>query len=179
VLMTSRLRSSCDEARGCSPRPTRESSGCQVITHPGQEAWMNVHKNARLTPRRRQELVMRLEAGEPLKRVARRFAVSAHTARKWRTRYEADGEAGLADRSRRPHTSPRLTAARLQLAAKVLRQLPRSTNRSRPARSSRRPVLGQIRSWGKSETVSASLTRPISSSQYLEQRDVLMGGRKD
>src|SRR5206468_5023099 len=24
-----------------------ESSGCQVITHPDQEAWMNVHKNAR------------------------------------------------------------------------------------------------------------------------------------
>src|SRR6185503_18541630 len=86
-----------------------ESSGCQVITHPGQEAWMNVHKNARLTPRRRQELVMRLAVGEPLKRVAREFAVSAQTARKWRARYRADGEAGLADRSSRPHTSPRLT----------------------------------------------------------------------
>ena len=47
---------------------------------------MNVHKNARLTPRRRQELVMRLEAGDPLKRVARVFAISAHTARKWRAR---------------------------------------------------------------------------------------------
>ena len=83
---------------------------------------MNVHKNARLTLRRRQELVRRLDAGEPLKRVAREFAVSAHTARKWRARYQADGEAGLTDRSSRPHTSPRLTAARLQLAAKVLRR---------------------------------------------------------
>jgi transposase len=83
---------------------------------------MNIHKNARLTPRRRQELVMCLEAGDPLKRVARRFAVSAHTARKWRARYQADGEAGLADRSSRPHTSPRVMAARLQLAAKVLRR---------------------------------------------------------
>src|SRR5213596_1908890 len=35
-----------------------ESSGCQVITRPGQEeARMNVHKNARLTPHRRVELV--------------------------------------------------------------------------------------------------------------------------
>ena len=83
---------------------------------------MNVDKNARLTLRRRQELVRHLDAGEPLKRVAREFAVSAHTARKWRARYQADGEAGLADRSSRPHTSPRLTAARLQLAAKVLRR---------------------------------------------------------
>ena len=83
---------------------------------------MNIHKNARLTPRRRQELAMRVEAGEPLKHAARQFAVSAHTARKWCARYQADGEAGLADRSSRPHTSPRLTAARLQLAAKVLRR---------------------------------------------------------
>src|SRR5205809_4325561 len=41
-----------------------ESSGCQVITHPDQEAWMNIHKNARLTPYRRQELVARVERGE-------------------------------------------------------------------------------------------------------------------
>lgn len=82
---------------------------------------MNIHTNARLTLRRRQELVRRLGAGEPLKRVARGLAVSAHTARKWRARYQAEGEAGLADRSSRPHTSPRRSAARLQLAAKVLR----------------------------------------------------------
>jgi leucine-zipper of insertion element IS481 len=39
-----------------------------------------------------------------------------------RKRGQAYGEAGLADRSSRPHTSPRRTAARLQLAAKVLRR---------------------------------------------------------
>src|SRR5260370_42703350 len=53
---------------------------------------------------------------------ARVFAVSPRTARKWRARYQADGWAGLADRSSRPHTSPRVTAPRLQLAAKVLRR---------------------------------------------------------
>jgi transposase len=63
---------------------------------------MNVHKNVR----RRQELVMRLAAGEPLKPLARGFAVSVHTARKWRARYQADGWAGLADRSSRPGSSP-------------------------------------------------------------------------
>src|SRR5439155_6291558 len=99
-----------------------ESSGCQVITHPGQEAWMNVHKNARLTVRRRQELVTRLEAGEPLKHLARVFAVSPRTVRKWRARYQDAGVAGRADRSSRPQTSPRRTPARLQLAAKVLRR---------------------------------------------------------
>src|SRR5512146_3206140 len=46
-----------------------ESNGCQVKTSLGQEAWMNVHKNARLTPYRRAELVQRLEHGEPAARV--------------------------------------------------------------------------------------------------------------
>src|SRR5437899_2160216 len=98
-----------------------ESSGCQVITPPGQEAWMNVHKNARLTLRRRQELVRRLEAGAPLKGQARRMEISVRTARKWWGRYRTEGSAGLLDRSSRPHDSPARTAAPLQLAAKVLR----------------------------------------------------------
>ena len=82
---------------------------------------MNSHKNARLTLRRRQELVNRLDAGEPLKQVARGFAVSVPTARKWRARYQAEGVGGLLDRSSRPHGSPAATPARLQLATKVLR----------------------------------------------------------
>ena len=82
---------------------------------------MNSHKNARLTLRRRQELVTRLAAGEPLKRAARRFDVSVPTVRKWRTRYQAEGDTGLVDRSSRPHLSPAMTAGSLQLAAKVLR----------------------------------------------------------
>src|SRR5262245_29565348 len=64
-----------------------ESSGCQVITLCEQEAWMNVHKNARLTPRRRQELVTRLEGGHPVKLLAREFGVAPRTVRKWRGRY--------------------------------------------------------------------------------------------
>ncbi len=82
---------------------------------------MNIHKNARLMLRRREELVKRREAGEPLKRLARGFEISVRTARKWWGRYRAEGVAGLADRSSRPHDSPARTAAPLQLAAKVLR----------------------------------------------------------
>jgi len=82
---------------------------------------MNVHKNARLTLRRRQELVTRREAGTPLKGVARSFDVSIRTARKWWTRYQAEGSAGLQDRSSRPHVSPRRTAPAIQLGVKVLR----------------------------------------------------------
>ena len=87
---------------------------------------MNMHKNARLTPYRRQELVARVKAGEALTRVARAYGVSRQTAGKWVTREAGagviDAGAWMQDRSSRPHTSPRETAPPLQLGAKVLRQ---------------------------------------------------------
>ena len=48
--------------------------------------------------------------------VCRRFGVSRPTLRKWLRRYEADGEAGLREKSRRPHRSPALKADRVQEA---------------------------------------------------------------
>jgi transposase InsO family protein len=41
------------------------------------------------------------------------YAISRKTGYKWVDRYEADGRAGLADRSRRPHHMPRLTDRRV------------------------------------------------------------------
>src|SRR2546428_13795388 len=91
-----------------------------------KEAWMNVHKNARLTPYRRQELSTRVRAGEPLTGVARAYGVSRQTAGKWVRRHASAGviDAGVwaRDRSSRPQTSPRTTPPHIQLGAKVLRQ---------------------------------------------------------
>jgi transposase InsO family protein len=91
-----------------------------------QEAWMNVHKNARLTPYRRQELVARLGEGVPLTVAARAFGVSRQTARKWANRQASAGMpdegAWRQDRSSRPYTSPQETEPKIQLGAKVLRQ---------------------------------------------------------
>ena len=87
-----------------------------------EEAWMNVHKNARLTPYRRVELVQRVEAGEPGVRIATALGISLRTVRKWWARYRAEGRAGLDDRSSRPQSSPRQTAAATALAIKVLRR---------------------------------------------------------
>ena len=42
----------------------------------------------------------------PVAELCRRFGVSRKTAYKWLTRYQVDGEVGLADRSRRPRRSP-------------------------------------------------------------------------
>jgi hypothetical protein len=41
---------------------------------------MNAHENARLTPRRRQKLVTRLDAAEPLEVIPRRLDISLRTA---------------------------------------------------------------------------------------------------
>lgn len=68
---------------------------------------MNIHKNARLTPLSRARLVLRIEFGERVEDVAAAFQVSRRTAYKWLGRWRTEGEAGLMDRSSRPHRSPR------------------------------------------------------------------------
>jgi transposase InsO family protein len=65
------------------------------------------HPRARLTIFGRQLLVTRVEAGWPAAHVAEQLGISRATAYKWVRRYRAEGEAGLADRSSRPHRSPR------------------------------------------------------------------------
>lgn len=68
---------------------------------------MNAHKLARLTALGRQQMVARLRAGEPLGQVARHLQLSTTTVRRWWRRYQAEGVAGLENRSSRPHHSPR------------------------------------------------------------------------
>jgi transposase InsO family protein len=63
---------------------------------------MNVHKNARLTPLSRAELVRRIQAGQSPRAVATALGVTPKTVRKWVGRFEALGDAGLGDRSSRP-----------------------------------------------------------------------------
>jgi transposase InsO family protein len=64
---------------------------------------MNVHKNARLTPRGREWLVGQALSGQTPKAIAGAVGVCLRTARKWIKRHENEGVAGLADRSSRPH----------------------------------------------------------------------------
>jgi transposase InsO family protein len=64
---------------------------------------MNVHQNARLTPRSRADLVRRvLVEGQTRNAVATAFGVCIKTVSKWVRRFLAEGEAGLQDRSSRP-----------------------------------------------------------------------------
>jgi hypothetical protein len=50
----------------------------------------------------------------PLRRAAERFQVAVTTAKRWADRYRLYGEAGMADRSSRPHHSPRRTPTRTE-----------------------------------------------------------------
>lgn len=65
---------------------------------------MDIHKNARLTPILRYELVQRVLSGScTLKAIAAAFNVSPKTATKWTRRFLQFGRSALCDRSSRPH----------------------------------------------------------------------------
>ena len=64
---------------------------------------MNVHKNARLTPRGRERIVRQVTSGQTPEAVAEVAGVCPRTVRKWVDRYRREGLAGLQDRSSRPH----------------------------------------------------------------------------
>lgn len=66
-----------------------------------------MHKNARLTPKGRELMLGRLEAGQHQVDVAQAMGVSLTTLKKWLRRYRGEGIAGLQDRSSRPRRSPR------------------------------------------------------------------------
>jgi len=84
---------------------------------------MDIHKNARLTPHGREALAIRgTTPGVTLNSAAAEFKVSARTAAKWVRRYQADGRAGLRDRSSRPHRFRRPTPPPLIEQVETLRR---------------------------------------------------------
>jgi len=70
---------------------------------------MNIHKNARLTPKSRAELVRRLAVGQSKAEVAADFGICTKTAAKWLARFKSLGIEGLIDRSSRPRRLRRPT----------------------------------------------------------------------
>jgi transposase InsO family protein len=80
------------------------------------------HPRAKLTPQGRWLLVQRVLEGWPPAEAARAQGVSVATCYKWLGRYRAEGLAGLADRSCRPHRSPRRLSAEREQAIVAWRQ---------------------------------------------------------
>ena len=81
-----------------------------------------MHKNARLTPKGREVMLGRLEAGQHQIDVAQAMGVSLTTLKKWLRRYRAEGSLGLLDRSSRPSCSPRQLPSRVKSEITELRQ---------------------------------------------------------
>lgn len=73
------------------------------------------HRNARLTAHGRRLLVARVrEQGMPVAHVAKAMGVSRKCAYHWLRRFDREGEAGLHDRSSRPHRMPTKTSAEVE-----------------------------------------------------------------
>jgi transposase InsO family protein len=83
---------------------------------------MKLHGNARSCPHSRRLLVERLEAGWRVADAAAAAGVSVRTAAKWRSRWRAEGERGLLDRSSRPVRQPgRIPADRVDAVLRLRR----------------------------------------------------------
>jgi transposase InsO family protein len=71
---------------------------------------MNIHKNARLTPLRREEMALLVIQGHATKaQAARIYGVSAKIVARWVERFKVSGRDGMIDRSSRPASIPRQT----------------------------------------------------------------------
>ena len=144
---------SCGCYEGCSSGAGLEDWWCPAISDQA-EPRMNIHKNARTTPRSRLLMVRRvLEQKQPATKVAGAdFGVSERTVRKWLARWRAGGEAGLNDCSSAPARQRRLPAEQIaaieallvaqRLTSPVIAAPPQPAaldRRRRPAASRPRP----------------------------------------
>jgi transposase InsO family protein len=84
---------------------------------------MDMHKNARLTPKGREEMVRAVvDSGLIKAAAARRFNTTPKTVAKWIDRFRAEGVDGLHDRSSRPLSSPVQTPPTICAAVEALRR---------------------------------------------------------
>ena len=73
------------------------------------------HANARLTVHGRRLLVSRvIDDRRPVAHVAKELGVSRQCAHRWVSRFRSEGDAGLLDRSSRPHRCPRRTPSEVE-----------------------------------------------------------------
>ena len=75
---------------------------------------------------KREFVMFALSEGANVRELCRRFGISPKTGYKWVERYREEGLAALAERSRRPHSSPRRTVSAVE--AKVLKVRDESNN---------------------------------------------------
>ena len=70
---------------------------------------------------RREFVLLAIQEDTNHSALCRRFGISRKTGYKWLKRYRAEGDAGLADQSRRPHHHPAQTPPDLEAAVLAVR----------------------------------------------------------
>jgi transposase InsO family protein len=80
------------------------------------------HGNARTLFHGRLLIVQRHQAGWPQAHIAKAMGISRKCVKTWLDRYATEGEAGLRDRSSRPHHTPRRTSAEVESRVVELRR---------------------------------------------------------
>jgi transposase InsO family protein len=118
------------------------------LTSPFQPEVSVAHANARTTLYARRLIVARVLAGHRPGEVAKQLGISRQTVHKWWGRWRTEGEAGLADRSSRPHRMPRQTSPETVAAIVAAR----AEHHAGPARLA--PIVGVAAS-----TIGAVLAR--------------------
>ena len=130
----------------------------------------NPHKNARMTPLGRAEMVRRILGGQPLAIVAAGFGISERTARKWLARYRKEGPAGLENRSSRPRTVANRTGEPWLASIERLRRAYRLTGEEIAEKLSmaRSTVAGWLARFGLGRLASLDPKPPIR--RYQRER---------
>lgn len=106
---------------------------------------MDVHTNARLTPKGREEMVRAVvDSGCSIAEAARRFSTTAKTVAKWVQRFREEGAEGLRDRSSRPHSSPSQTPPARCDAVEALRRQRRTQHAIAAALGLSRATVSRI-----------------------------------
>jgi transposase InsO family protein len=138
------------------------------------------HANARTTFHGRLLIVQRHQQGWPKAHIAAAMGVSRKCVRTWIDRHAAEGEAGLHDRSSRPHRSPRRTAPEVEERIVELRRHARRgpdwlaaelgmptrtvsrvlTRRGAPRLAALDPLTGQLLRASKATAVRYERSRP-------------------
>ena len=80
------------------------------------------HRNARTTVQGRLLIVQRYSAGWKQAHIAKAMGISRKCVKKWIDRFEAEGRAGLEDRSSRPRSSPRRISCEVEQQIVELRR---------------------------------------------------------
>ena len=138
---------------------------------------MDIHKNARLTPHGRAHLTAGMRGGLTAKAAARAAGVSPPTARKWEKRFEAEGGAGLQDRSSRPRrlyrpTPPEAverTAGRLWLARLSMTTISPGASEGTRNRCTHRAKLPPLTGWSSAQGASIRPQRKAARNVMVRQ----------